>query len=138
MQDNNNARTTILVVDDVNDNLVVMQLTLQEMGYRVITADNGEDALTVALVEHPNLILMDIAMPRLDGLGATRRIRTYTELQHVPIIAFTAFDTEGFRRAAFDAGFDGFLTKPVNFERLRNLISMLLSKADMPVLAIRS
>jgi CheY-like chemotaxis protein len=97
------------------------------MGYRVLTATNGEDALSVAKMARPDLILMDIAMPQQDGLAATRHIREQAELGDVPVIALTAFDTEGFRQAAFDAGFNGYLTKPIDFERLKKLMQMLLS-----------
>src|SRR5215210_4660871 len=103
------AKATVLVVDDVHDNLILISLSLQDMGFRVLTANNGEEAVAVALRARPDIILMDIAMPELDGLGATRRIRNYVELRNVPIIAITAFDTDGFRRAAFDVGFDGYL-----------------------------
>src|SRR6267142_271114 len=65
----------ILVVDDSADNVAVLSLDLQQEGYRVVTATNGEEAVSVASSTLPNLILMDISMPRLDGLGATRRIR---------------------------------------------------------------
>ena len=118
---------TILVVDDMRDNLILLSLSLQDMGYRVVTATNGEDALTIAKMARPDLILMDIAMPQQDGLAATRHIRAQDELGDVPVIALTAFDTEGFRQAAFDAGFNGYLTKPIDFDRLKKLMRMLLS-----------
>jgi CheY-like chemotaxis protein len=121
------AVKTVLVVDDMSDNLILISLSLQDMGYRVVTASNGADALNVAKLARPDLILMDIAMPQQDGLAATRRIREEAELQSVPVIALTAFDTDGFRQAAFDAGFDGYLTKPIDFDRLRSLMSRLLS-----------
>jgi CheY-like chemotaxis protein len=121
------AGNTILVVDDINDNIILISLWLQDNGYRVVTANNGEDALTIAKLARPDLILMDIAMPQQDGLAATRRIREESELQSVPVIALTAFDTEGFRQAAFDAGFNGYLTKPIDFERLSKLMGMLLA-----------
>jgi CheY-like chemotaxis protein len=127
MSDDKSDSKTILVVDDVSDNRILMSLSLQDMGYRVLTACDGEEAVSIALLARPNLILMDIAMPQLDGLGATRRIREQVELQHVPVVAITAFDTSGFRRAAFDAGFDGYLTKPIDFERMATLIDRLLS-----------
>jgi CheY-like chemotaxis protein len=117
---------TVLVVDDMSDNLILISLWLQDMGYRAVTATNGSDALGVAKLARPDLILMDIAMPQQDGLAATRRIREETELQTVPVIALTAFDTDGFRQAAFDAGFNGYLTKPVDFDRLRSLMENLL------------
>lgn len=116
----------ILVVDDVVDNSVLISLDLQAEGYRVITASNGEEAVRVAGIARPDLILMDIGMPGLDGLGATRKIREDETLQSLPIIAITAFSTDGFRRAAYDAGFSGYLTKPIDFARLHTLIRGLL------------
>ena len=118
---------TVLVVDDMSDNLILISLSLQDMGYRVVTASNGADALNVAKLARPHLILMDIAMPQQDGLAATRRIREEVGLQNIPVIALTAFDTDGFRQAAFDAGFNGYLTKPIDFDRLRSLMSKLIS-----------
>ena len=117
----------ILVVDDSADNVAVISLDLQTQGYRVVTASNGEDAVTVATQTVPNLILMDINLPSLDGLGATRRIRETDGLRDVPIVAITAFGTEGFQRAAYDAGVSGYLTKPIDFDRMHQLVARLLS-----------
>lgn len=117
----------ILVVDDSADNVAMISLDLQQQGYRVVTAANGEDAITVAIQMMPNLILMDINLPALDGLGATRRIRENAALQEVPVIAITAFGTEGFQRAAYDAGVSGYLTKPLDLDRMHQLIARLLS-----------
>ena len=117
----------ILVVDDAVDNLAMISLALQQQGYKVVTAANGEDAITVAEQTQPNLILMDINLPALDGLGATRRIRENEALRTVPVIAVTAFSTEGFQRAAYDAGISGYLTKPIDLDRMNQLIARLLS-----------
>src|SRR6476620_5304981 len=117
----------ILVVDDSADNVAVISLDLQQQGYRVVTASNGEDAVTVAAQTLPNLILMDINLPSLDGLGATRRIRETEALGEVPIVAITAFGTEGFQRAAYDAGLSGYLTKPIDFDRMHSIVARLLS-----------
>lgn len=117
----------ILVVDDSADNLAVISLALQHQGYRVVTANNGEDAVTVATQTQPHLILMDINLPTLDGLGATRRIRENETLRDVPVVAITAFGTEGFQRAAYDAGVSGYLTKPIDLDRMLQLIARLLS-----------
>ena len=119
--------TVILVVDDAADNVAMLSLDLQQMGYRVVTATNGEEAVSVASAIVPNLILMDISMPRLDGLGATRKIRELEPLREVPVIALTAFDTEGFKKAAYDAGVSGYLTKPIDFPRMHHLIARLLA-----------
>lgn len=122
----------VLVVDDTVDNLVIISLHLQQSGYRVVTANDGEEAIKVAALTHPDLVLMDISMPGLDGLGATRKMREHPNLRAVPVIAVTAFTTEGFQRAAYDAGMEGYLTKPIDFERLNDLIRSLLPvrKAD--------
>jgi CheY-like chemotaxis protein len=114
----------VLVVDDVIDNVTVISLDLQQQGYRVITASDGEQAVRVAAQTNPDIILMDIGMPELDGLGAARKIRE--TLKSVPIIAVTAFSTSGFQRAAYDAGFDAYLTKPIDFDRMHDLVRSLL------------
>lgn len=121
------SKYLILVVDDSADNLAVISLYLQHQGYRVVTANNGEDAVTVATQTAPNVILMDINLPGLDGLGATRRIRETESLREVPVIAITAFGTEGFQRAAYDVGVSGYLTKPIDLDRMHQLIARLLS-----------
>jgi CheY-like chemotaxis protein len=117
----------ILVVDDAVDNLAMISLALQQQGYQVVTAVNGEDAVSVAIQTLPNLILMDINLPGLDGLGATRRIREIDGLREVPIVAVTALGTEGFQRAAYDAGVSGYLTKPIDLDRMNQLIARLIS-----------
>ena len=117
----------ILIVDDSADNVAMLSLFLQQQGYRVITAGNGEDAITIATQMMPNLILMDINLPTLDGLGATRRIREIDALRDIPVVAITAFGTEGFQRAAYDVGVSGYLTKPLDLDRMHLLIARLLS-----------
>lgn len=117
----------ILVVDDSADNLAMISLDLQIQNYRVVTASNGEDAIKIAAQTTPHLILMDINLPELDGLAATRRIRELETLRDVPVVAVTAFGTEGFQRAAYDAGVSGYLTKPIDLDRMHQLIARLLS-----------
>ena len=117
----------VLVVDDVIDNAVLLSLNLQQQGYKVVTASNGEEAVRVAALMRPSIILMDIGMPELDGLGATRKIREDVALRSIPVIAVTAFSTAGFRRAAYDAGLDGYITKPIDFQQLHDLMGRLLS-----------
>lgn len=123
----NEPQFLILVVDDAADNLAMISLALQQQGYKVVTAANGEDAVTVASQTQPNLILMDINLPELDGLGATRRIRENETLREVPVVVVTAFGTEGFQRAAYDVGASGYLTKPIDLDRMNLLIARLLS-----------
>jgi CheY-like chemotaxis protein len=128
MDDEAKSAPTILVVDDFSDNLVLVSLWLQGKGYHVLTAENGEKAIEMASLARPDLIIMDIHMPELDGFGASRRIRQRAGLATVPIIALTAFSTEGFRKAAIDAGIDGYLNKPIDFEKLDGLITRLLQE----------
>jgi CheY-like chemotaxis protein len=130
MSEEKAQNATVLVVDDVTDNLILISLALQNNGYRVLTAVNGEDAIKIALKARPDLILMDIAMPEVDGLVAMRRMRKHPELRHLPVIALTAFETLGFRQAAYEAGFNGYLTKPIDFEKLNNLINLFLRDSE--------
>jgi CheY-like chemotaxis protein len=116
----------ILVVDDQNDNLVLMSLAVQERGYHVVTAVNGEDAVSVALLARPQLILMDIAMPKVDGIEATRIIRRSEKISDVPVVILTAFEDDEFRQRAAAAGANGYFTKPVDFARLYSFIDKLL------------
>jgi CheY-like chemotaxis protein len=116
----------ILVADDSVDNTVVMSLNLQAEGYKVVTAANGEEAVKVARLTNPDLILMDISMPLLDGLAAARKIHEIEALQGVPVVAITAFSTEGFQRAAYDVGVAGYLVKPIDFDRMYQLVRRLL------------
>jgi CheY-like chemotaxis protein len=113
-------------VDDQNDNLVVISLAVQDRGYRVVTAVNGEDAVSVAILTQPQLILMDISMPKLDGIEATRVIRSEEKIRDVPVVILTAFDDDQFRQEAAEAGADGYFTKPVDFDRLHGLMDKLL------------
>jgi len=120
----------VLVVDDSIDNVAVISLDLQSEGYKVVTASNGEEAVSVASLTHPDLILMDLSMPRMDGFEATRKIREFETLKEVPVIAITAFSTDGFRRAAYDVGIAGYLVKPIDSKRMHHLIRRLLAPKD--------
>ena len=118
--------TKVLVVDDQSDNLTLISLALQEKGYRVSTAVDGEDAVNVALLVRPQLILMDISMPKLDGIGATRVIRGAEKISDVPVVILTAFDDQQFRVEAAAAGANGYFTKPIDFPRLHAFMDKLL------------
>ena len=131
-------QTTILIVDDNRDNLILISLSVQGYGHRVVTATSGVEAIKTALLARPDLILMDIAMPEMDGLTAARHIRRHPELQHIPIVALTAFDTGGFQRAAADAGFDAYLTKPIDFDRLNRLIEVFLRDVETTDLSLET
>jgi two-component system, cell cycle response regulator DivK len=126
----NNRQRTIMVVEDFEDNRFMMRRLLEMSGYRVVEAVNGEQAVEVAQRERPHLILMDLSLPILDGLAATRRIRQHEELRRVPIIAVSAHDTSDFHADALAAGCNDYVTKPIDFEQLETLLSRLLPEEE--------
>jgi two-component system cell cycle response regulator DivK len=124
----NNRQRTIMVVEDFEDNRFMMRRLLEMSGYRVVEAVNGEQAVEIATKERPSLILMDLSLPLLDGLAATRRIRQHEALRRVPIIAVSAHDTSDFHADALAAGCNDYVTKPIDFEQLEKLLLRLLPK----------
>jgi CheY-like chemotaxis protein len=131
--DDEKRERLILLAEDSADSAIPLSLHLQQTGYQVVMANDGEEAVKVAALSRPDLILMDLAMPVLDGLAAARRIREESPSPYIPIIAITAFSTSGFLQAAHDVGFDGYLTKPVDFDRMDELIKTLLGLRHLEV-----
>jgi len=119
---------TVLLVEDTEDNRFMMRRLLEMTGYRVIEAMNGEEAVRLAKAESPSLILMDLSLPVIDGLAATRLIRKLPELESIPIIAVSAHDTSDFQSEAIQAGCDTYVTKPIDFNELEQLIAKLLQQ----------
>ena len=117
---------TVLVVEDTEDNRFMMRRLLEMTGYRVVEAMNGEEAVKVAKAETPQLILMDLSLPVIDGLAATRLIRKLPALQSTPIIAVSAHDSSDFQAEALQAGCNSYITKPIDFTELEALIGKLL------------
>ena len=117
---------TVLLVEDTEDNRFMMRRLLEMAGYRVIEAMNGEEAVTLAKAESPQLILMDLSLPVIDGLAATRLIRKLPKFKSIPIIAVSAHDTSDFQAEAIDAGCNSYVTKPIDFNELEELIGQLL------------
>ncbi len=117
---------TVLLVEDTEDNRFMMRRLLEMTGYRVIEAMNGEEAVELAKSESPHVILMDLSLPVIDGLAATRLIRKLPELQSTPIIAVSAHDTSDFQSEAIAAGCNSYVTKPIDFNELEELIGQLL------------
>lgn len=113
-----NATKTILLVEDNEDNLVVYRTILEHVGYRVIEARDGEEGVAAAREHHPDLILMDISIPKIDGWEATKRLKADDATSAIPIIALTAHALEEDRQKATDAGCDGYLAKPVEPRRV--------------------
>jgi CheY-like chemotaxis protein len=118
---------TVLLVEDTEDNRFMMRRLLEMSGYRVVEAMNGEEAVKIARAETPQLILMDLSLPVIDGLAATRLIRKVPALEATPIIAVSAHDTSDFQAEAVDAGCNSYVTKPIDFNELEKLIQQLLT-----------
>ena len=127
-RNNGGAPPTVMVVEDFEDNRFMMRRVLEMSGYRVLEAVNGEEAVELAHRERPQLILMDLSLPQLDGLAATRRIRQYPDMKDVPIVAVSAHDTADFHADALAAGCNDYVTKPIDFDQLEALLSRLLPK----------
>jgi two-component system cell cycle response regulator DivK len=125
---NGSEPPTVMVVEDFEDNRFMMRRLLEMSGYRVLEAINGEEAVELAHRERPQLILMDLSLPQLDGLAATRRIRQHAELRDVPIVAVSAHDTADFHADALAAGCNDYVTKPIDFDQLEALLQRLLPK----------
>ncbi len=119
-------KKTVMVVEDFEDNRFMMRRLLEMSGYAVLEAVNGEEAVDLAVKEQPSLILMDLSLPLLDGLAATRRIRAYSGLRDVPIVAVSAHDTSDFHAEALAAGCNDYVTKPIDFDQLEELLRRLI------------
>jgi len=116
---------TVLVVDDNADTRVVVRWMLERWGCHVLEAADGREALEAVVESRPDLVLMDLSMPRVDGYDAVRSIRAREEFASLPIIAVTAFDRADSREGASSAGCDYFLSKPIDFRRLEVLVEKL-------------
>lgn len=122
----------ILYVEDNEDNVYMLKNRLTRKGFTVVIATDGLLGVTMAASEKPDLILMDLSLPVLDGWEATRRIKAATETSHIPVIALTAHAMTGDREKAMAAGCDDFDTKPVELQRLLGKIRELSPGSDVP------
>lgn len=122
------ATTTILYVEDNPDNRLLVQRILMVEGYRVIQAETAARAREILRTETPDLILMDINMPDIDGYSLTAEFKQLPSLKHTPIIALTANVMRGDRERTLEAGCDGYLQKPVDVDALPGQIEYFLSK----------
>lgn len=117
----------ILVVEDHEDNREILRVLLASAGYTMIEAHDGETALTTAVSERPDLILMDIQLPGLDGFEATRRIKAEPALHEIPIIAVTSYALSGDEAKARAAGCDAYVAKPYSPIELLNKLREYLA-----------
>jgi CheY-like chemotaxis protein len=117
----------VLLVEDTEDNRFMLKRLLEMSSYDVVEAVNGEEAVRMASSEHPDIILMDLSLPVVDGLGATRQIRSLPDMRQTPIIAVSAHDTADFHSEALAAGCNAYITKPIDFGELEDLVQRLLT-----------
>jgi CheY-like chemotaxis protein len=118
---------TILIVEDSDDARYFMRLALEDLGYLIVEAENGAKAVEMAQTERPDIILMDLSLPIMDGIAATEKIRKCEGLETVPVVAVTAHQETDFRAGAKAAGFNAYVTKPIDIQFLSDLIKGLLA-----------
>ena len=120
----------ILYVEDNEDNIYVLENRLKRQGHAVLIARDGASGVQAAVTEKPDVILMDLSLPVLDGWEATRQLKATSQTRHIPVIALTANAMAGDREKALAAGCDDFDTKPIVMSRLLDKISAVLSEGD--------
>ena len=113
---------TILIAEDSADAREMMRVLLALKGYQVLSVENGVRAVEVALMGRPDLILLDLELPRLDGLGVVRILRSHREFRDTPIIIVSGHDPAGYGQPAIEAGCSAYLPKPIDFERLDTIL----------------
>jgi two-component system, cell cycle response regulator DivK len=119
---------TVMLVEDFDDTRHMMRWLLEMSGYRVVEAVNGEEAVKLAARECPDLILMDLSLPLIDGFTATRKIKEFSDLRNIPVVAVSAYNTPDLRSHALNAGCVEYVPKPVDFDQLETLMSRLLEE----------
>jgi len=118
---------TILYIDDTENNRILVTRRLEKRGYQVVTAENAGQGLALAASSPPDVILMDMGMPDVDGWSATRELKANPKLRQIPVIALTAHAMQGDREKALEAGCDDYETKPFDFPRLFQKIEVYLA-----------
>jgi len=122
------AKVRILIVEDNEDNQELMRFLLERAGYDVMSVENGLEGVKAARREKPDIILMDLSLPELDGWSAARQIKADPELNNIPMIAVTAHTLPGDRRKALDAGFDSYISKPINIHMFDITVGKVLEQ----------
>lgn len=126
--DTKHDAATVLLVEDTEDNRQMMRRLLEMSGFRVVEAINGKEAVEVAAQVRPQVILMDLSLPFIDGLTAARQIRSLPGLSTVPIVAVSAHDTADFHTDALEAGCNAYVTKPIDYLELEDIVNRLLAR----------
>lgn len=116
----------ILIVEDNPQNMRLVEMILKPKGYTLLRAIDGEEALMVAMQEYPDLIIMDIQLPKMNGLEVTRKLRNNSVFKDTPIIAVTAYAMKGDKEKAVEAGCNEYLSKPINTRELPQIVARML------------
>jgi two-component system cell cycle response regulator DivK len=122
----------VLIVEDEKDNMDLFCQILQFHGCQVLKAEDGREAINMTQSEEPDLILMDLSLPALDGWEATRAIKSIPHLAAIPIVALTAHAMVGDRERALEAGCDGYISKPIEVTRFYDQLLGYLKPGDVP------
>jgi two-component system alkaline phosphatase synthesis response regulator PhoP len=124
------AKKTVLVVDDEQDLLDLIEYNLKKEGYNVVKAENGVEGIKAAREHRPNLVLLDIMMPKMDGIETCEQLRADPELKNIPIIFLTARSDEKTEIEGLDKGADDFITKPISTTKLLSRINAVLRRFE--------
>ncbi|PKD42685.1 response regulator transcription factor [Rhodohalobacter barkolensis] len=124
------SKQTILVVDDEQDLLDLIEYNLKKEGYKVLKAENGQQGIEMAKEHHPNLVLLDIMMPKMDGIQVCEKMRANPDLKSIPVIFLTARSDEKTEVEGLDIGADDFITKPISTTKLLSRIKAVLRRYD--------
>ena len=119
-------REKILIVEDNPQHMRLIEMTLGIENYALLKATDGQEALEMAMREHPELIIMDMQLPKMNGLEVTRKLRDNPVFSHTPIIAITAYAMKGDKERAIEAGCDDYLSKPFNTRELPGIVAGML------------
>lgn len=122
----------VLLVEDTEDSRQMMRKLLEMSGFQVVEAINGLEAVELAKAVRPRIILMDLSLPFIDGLAATRQIRELPGMSKVPIVAVSAHDSADFHSEALAAGCNTYITKPIDYPQLEDIVNGLLSANPEP------
>jgi two-component system, cell cycle response regulator DivK len=128
----NRDKQLFLVVEDFEDSRFMMRKLLEMAGFSVVEASDGEQAVALAVQKRPAMILMDLSLPKLDGLAATRQIRRHKAVGQIPIVAVSAHDSPESRSEALEAGCNEYVTKPIDFDQFDELLRRLLPTRSTP------
>ena len=117
-------------MEDNPQNMRLIEMTLRPKNYTLLKATDGEEALAMAVKEHPDLIIMDIQLPKTSGIDVTNKLRQMPEFTNMPIIALTAYAMKGDKEKFIEAGCDEYLSKPINTHELPEIIATMLLKGE--------